>query len=103
VLQAPFLGAFWQPIFEQLFHRLDGSNARPEAGMVFNSHGISIRVGVRRHALPRQQTSRNNTTAIPSPAVAVPATLQASLMARLDRLGRAKEVAQVGAAGRAPT
>jgi class 3 adenylate cyclase len=36
--------------------------------------------------------------AIPSPAVAVPATLQASLMARLDRLGRAKEVAQVGAA-----
>jgi predicted ATPase len=35
---------------------------------------------------------------IPSPAVAVPATLQASLMARLDRLGRAKEVAQVGAA-----
>ena len=36
--------------------------------------------------------------AIPSPALAVPASLQASLMARLDRLGSAKEVAQIGAA-----
>ena len=36
--------------------------------------------------------------AIPSPALAVPATLHASLMARLDRLGSAKEVAQIGAA-----
>src|SRR5215469_4695201 len=36
--------------------------------------------------------------AVPSPALAVPASLHASLMARLDRLGRAKEVAQVGAA-----
>ena len=36
--------------------------------------------------------------AIPSPALAVPASLHASLMARLDRLGPAKEVAQIGAA-----
>ena len=35
--------------------------------------------------------------AVPSPSVAVPASLHASLMARLDRLGSAKEVAQVGA------
>jgi class 3 adenylate cyclase/predicted ATPase len=35
--------------------------------------------------------------AIPSPSMAVPASLHASLMARLDRLGPAKEVAQVGA------
>jgi predicted ATPase len=33
-----------------------------------------------------------------SPSVAVPASLHASLMARLDRLGAAKEVAQIGAA-----
>ena len=32
------------------------------------------------------------------PHLAVPASLQASLMARLDRLGSAKEVAQIGAA-----
>jgi class 3 adenylate cyclase/predicted ATPase len=37
-------------------------------------------------------------TAVPSPALVVPASLQASLMARLDRLGPAKEVAQIGAA-----
>jgi predicted ATPase len=38
-------------------------------------------------------------SAAPSPKLAVPATLHASLMARLDRLGSdAKEIAQVGAA-----
>ena len=37
-------------------------------------------------------------TAIPPPAMAVPASLHASLMARLDRLGPAKEVAQMSAA-----
>jgi predicted ATPase len=36
--------------------------------------------------------------AIPFPTVAVPSSLQASLMARLDRLGPAKEVGQIGAA-----
>ena len=35
---------------------------------------------------------------IPSPAHVVPASLHASLMARLDRLGSAKDVAQIGAA-----
>jgi class 3 adenylate cyclase/predicted ATPase len=35
---------------------------------------------------------------VPSPALAVPATLHASLMARLDRLGPGKELAQIGAA-----
>ena len=35
---------------------------------------------------------------VPSTALAVPASLHASLMARLDRLGPAKEVAQIGAA-----
>ena len=35
---------------------------------------------------------------VPSPALAVPASLHASLMARLDRLGPAKAMAQIGAA-----
>ena len=35
---------------------------------------------------------------IPSPSIGVPASLHASLMARLDRLGPAKEVAWIGAA-----
>jgi class 3 adenylate cyclase/predicted ATPase len=42
--------------------------------------------------------ARRTASAIPSRALTVPATLQASLMARLDRLGPAKEVAQIGAA-----
>ena len=41
--------------------------------------------------------ARRTVAAAPSPALAVPASLHASLMARLDRLGRAKEVAQIGA------
>ncbi|WP_036019174.1 adenylate/guanylate cyclase domain-containing protein [Bradyrhizobium sp. WSM1743] len=42
--------------------------------------------------------ARRTAAAVPSPTVAVPASLHASLMARLDRLGVAKEVAQIGAA-----
>jgi predicted ATPase len=42
--------------------------------------------------------TRRTLAAVPSPASAVPASLHASLMARLDRLGPAKEVAQIGAA-----
>ena len=42
--------------------------------------------------------ARRTAAAVPLSALAVPASLHASLMARLDRLGPAKEVAQVGAA-----
>ena len=42
--------------------------------------------------------ARRTAAAVPSSALAVPASLHASLMARLDRLGSAKEVAQIGAA-----
>jgi class 3 adenylate cyclase/predicted ATPase len=42
--------------------------------------------------------ARRTAATVPSPALAVPASLHASLMARLDRLGPAKEVAQIGAA-----
>ena len=46
-----------------------------------------------------ESAAQRTAAAIPFPAQAVPATLHASLMARLDRLGAAgKEVAQIGAA-----
>jgi len=45
-----------------------------------------------------ESEARRTAATIPSPALAVPATLHASLMARLDRLGAAKELAQIGAA-----
>ena len=42
--------------------------------------------------------ARRTVAAVASPSLAVPASLHASLMARLDRLGPAKEMAQIGAA-----
>jgi predicted ATPase len=41
--------------------------------------------------------ARRTVATVPPPTLAVPASLHASLMARLDRLGPAKEVAQIGA------
>ena len=43
-------------------------------------------------------SARQLAASVPSPAHAVPASLHATLMARLDRLGSAKDVAQIGAA-----
>jgi AAA ATPase domain/Recombinase/Recombinase zinc beta ribbon domain len=45
-----------------------------------------------------EDAARQTAAAVPSATLAVPASLHASLMARLDRLGGAKEVAQIGAA-----
>ena len=45
-----------------------------------------------------ESEARRTATVVPSAHIAVPASLHASLMARLDRLGPAKEVAQIGAA-----
>jgi predicted ATPase len=45
-----------------------------------------------------ESDARRTTASAPSPSLAVPASLHASLMARLDRLGPAREVAQIGAA-----
>jgi class 3 adenylate cyclase/predicted ATPase len=45
-----------------------------------------------------EEDAQKLTAAIPSARLEIPATLHASLMARLDRLGPAKELAQIGAA-----
>jgi predicted ATPase len=45
-----------------------------------------------------ESAARQTAAAVRPPALAVPVSLHASLMARLDRLGLAKEVAQIGAA-----
>ena len=41
----------------------------------------------------REGDARHTAAAVPSPALAVPASLHASLLAQLDRLGTAKEAA----------
>ncbi len=48
--------------------------------------------------LETENEGQASQTAAADPALAVPASLHASLMARLDRLGTAKEVAQIGSA-----
>jgi len=45
-----------------------------------------------------EDEARRAVASVPSPATAVPPSLHASLMARLDRLGAARELAQIGAA-----
>jgi class 3 adenylate cyclase/predicted ATPase len=45
-----------------------------------------------------ESAAERTVAGVPSPSLAVPASLHASLMARLDRLGSAKQVAQIGAA-----
>ena len=45
-----------------------------------------------------EAAARRITASVPPVSIAVPASLHASLMARLDRLGESKELAQIGAA-----
>jgi predicted ATPase len=68
------------------------------AEIVERSDGIPLFVEEMTKAVLEADTegeARRTAAAVPSPARAVPASLHASLMARLDRLGPAKEVAQI--------
>ena len=84
--------------------RLSGNKALPAdvmAEIVERTDGIPLFVEEMTKAVLEAESegeARRTVAAIPSPALAVPASLHASLMARLDRLGPAKEVAQIGAA-----
>src|ERR1700728_356413 len=84
--------------------RLAGNKALPAdvmAEIVERTDGIPLFVEEMTKAVlevESESAARRTVAAAPSPALAVPASLHASLMARLDRLGRAKEVAQIGAA-----
>src|SRR5262249_17634154 len=74
------------------------SNSRQE--IIERSDGIALFVEEMTKVVLEAESrgaAERTAAAIPSPAFAVPATLHASLMARLDRLGSAKEVAQIGA------
>ena len=89
---------------EALIDRLIGNrqlaaNVRQE--IIERTDGIPLFVEEMTKAVLEAESpsaAERTVAAVPSPAVAVPVTLHASLMARLDRLGPAKEVAQIGAA-----
>ena len=87
-----------------MIDRLKGNKALPESvrqEIIERTDGIPLFVEEMTRAVLEagsDDEARKTATAIPSPTLAVPASLHASLMARLDRLGAAKEVAQIGAA-----
>src|SRR6202008_4428551 len=69
--------------------------------IIERSDGIPLFVEEMTKAVLEAETpdeAEQTAAAHPSPVVAVPPSLHASLMARLDRLGPSKEVAQIGAA-----
>ena len=84
--------------------RLVGNRALPAdvmAEIVERTDGIPLFVEEMTKAVLEAEgegAARRTAATVPSLALAVPASLHASLMARLDRLGPAKAVAQIGAA-----
>src|SRR5262249_16829666 len=87
-----------------LIDRVSGNRALTERirqDIVQRTDGIPLFVEELTKAVLEAESdgeARITTAAVASSAFAVPASLHASLMARLDRLGPAKEVAQIGAA-----
>jgi class 3 adenylate cyclase/tetratricopeptide (TPR) repeat protein len=84
--------------------RLVGNKALPAdvlAEIIERTDGIPLFVEEMTKAVLEAESegaARRTVAAVPSSALAVPASLHASLMARLDRLGPAKEVVQIGSA-----
>jgi predicted ATPase len=87
-----------------MIDRVTGNKALPEnirRDIVERTDGVPLFVEEMTKAVLEAENegeAQRTTAAVPSPALAVPASLHASLMARLDRLGPAKEVAQIGSA-----
>jgi predicted ATPase len=87
-----------------MIDRVTGNKALPESirqDIIERTDGIPLFVEEITKAILEAEgegAAEHAVTTIPSPTIGVPASLHASLMARLDRLGPAKEVAQIGAA-----
>ena len=86
-----------------LIDRVTGNKSLPDGvrqDIIERTDGIPLFVEEMTQAVLEaggDEAGERMVSAIPSPSIAVPASLHASLMARLDRLGSAKEVAQIGA------
>jgi predicted ATPase len=86
-----------------MIEQVTGNKSLPESirqDIIERTDGIPLFVEEMTKAVLEAQgegAAESTLTTIPSPSIGVPASLHASLMARLDRLGAAKEVAQIGA------
>jgi class 3 adenylate cyclase/predicted ATPase len=98
------LGRLGERDIAALIDGLAGNNPLPASlrqDIIERTDGIPLFVEEMTKAVLEAETegqARLTAAAVPSPERAVPASLHASLMARLDRLGPAREVAQIGAA-----
>lgn len=84
-----------------LIDRIEDENRLPDQvrrKIIEGADGIPLFVEEMTKALLEAEGERQITGAAKTPVSAVPTTLRASLMARLDRLGTAKDAAQIGAA-----
>jgi class 3 adenylate cyclase/predicted ATPase len=87
-----------------MIDRVVGNKLLPESirqDIIERTDGIPLFVEEMTKAVLEAESeleAQKTVAAVPSSALAVPASLHASLMARLDRLGAAKEVVQIGAA-----
>jgi predicted ATPase len=87
-----------------LVERVTGNRPLPEnirQDIIERTDGIPLFVEEMTRAVLEAESegdAQRTAAAVPSTTLAVPASLHASLMARLDRLGAAKEVAQIRAA-----
>jgi class 3 adenylate cyclase/predicted ATPase len=88
---------------DSMIDRLAGNEALPPGirqDIIERTDGIPLFVEEMTKAVleaENQGSVEHAIAATPSPTMTVPATLHASLMARLDRLGSAKEIAQIAA------
>jgi predicted ATPase len=87
-----------------MIDRVAGNKALPVSirrDIIERTDGIPLFVEEMTKAVPEAESAgaaEQTAAAVPASALAVPASLQASLLARLDRLGPGKEVAQIGSA-----
>ena len=86
-----------------MIDRVTGNKALPERirqDIIERTDGIPLFVEEMTKAVLEAESegaAKRAVSVIPSPLAAVPASLHASLMARLDRLGSSKDIAQMGA------
>ena len=98
------LNRFGEREITAMIDRVTGNKALPEGirqDIIERTDGVPLFVEEMTKAVLEAESeseAQRTTAAVPSPTLAVPASLHASLMARLDRLGPAKEVAQIGSA-----
>jgi len=87
-----------------MIERVTGNKPLPESvrqDIMERTDGVPLFVEEMTKAVLEAESegeARRITASVPSPALTVPASLHASLLARLDRLGPAKEMAQIGSA-----